>query len=167
MRIYSISGLFVGVMLFFAGLACAFLIESKVTLSCFRGSNIGDKCVISSINKFRTSSQEIQLSDITGASFKSDTGFFSRLGRRSSRSARYRLVLNTKSGSIPLTGATRQNDDMVRAMNQINGFVKGRSRSLKIDDLEGGLGATVGAILIVAGVVLGKFSIDRKSEDDY
>lgn len=164
MRIYSISGLFVGVMLFFAGLACAFLIESKVTLSCFRGSNIGDKCVIASINQFRSSSREIALSDITGASSQSDRSFFSRLGR--SRRARYNLVLNTKNGPIPLTGTSLSTDERLRMMNQINGFVQGRARSLQID-LGGGLGPTVGAIMIVSGVVLGKFSIDRKSADDY
>lgn len=166
MRIYSISGLFVGVMLFIAGIACAFLIDSKVTLSCFRSSNIGDKCVISSVNQFRSSSQEIKLSDITGAGFTSRTGYFSRLGRRNGR-ARYYLVLYTKSGTIQLTDAAPQSDDRQRTMHQINTFVKGNARSLKIDDLDGGLGPMVGAILIVAGIVLGKFSIDRKSEDNY
>lgn len=166
MRIYSFSGLFVSVLLVIAGIACVLLIDSKVTLSCFRGSNIGDKCVIASINQFHSRSQEIKLSDITGASFQSDTNFFSRLGRRS-RAARYRLVLNTRSGPIQLTGAARQNDDTIRTMNRINAFVKGNARSLKIDDLDGGLGAMVGAIMVVSGFVLGKFSIDRKSEDDY
>lgn len=167
MRIYSISGLCVAVMLFLAGIACVLLIDSKVTLSCFRGSNIGDKCVLSSINQFRSSSREIELSEITRAGFTSRAGYFSwlRLGGRSGR-ARYYLVLYTKSGTIPLTGATRQNDDTVRAMNQINAFVKGRARSLKVDDLSGGLGRTVGAVLIVSGIVLGKFSVDRKSDDD-
>jgi hypothetical protein len=165
MRIYSISGLFVGVMLFVAGIACVFLIDSKVTLSCFRGSNIGDKCIISSINRFHTSSQEIKLSDITGASSQSERSYFSRLGR--SRRARYQLVLNTKNGTIPLTGTGLSSDERMRLMNQINAFVKGNARSLKIDGMDGGLGPTVGAILVVAGIVLGKFSIDRRSDDDY
>ncbi|MBV9788074.1 MAG: hypothetical protein JOZ51_07875 [Chloroflexi bacterium] len=165
MRTYLIFTFFFGVLLIIAGIACFFTLDANVTLTCVRGSNIGDTCTLASVGKFYSTSQEIKLSELTGATYGSHTSFISRLGRRRGPTM-YRVELQTRSGRIPLTeGTATWSEERRRMANQITSFAKGRSKSsLKIEDIDHGAGSMLGMILVVGGILVGRHSIT--SADD-
>lgn len=152
-------------MLVIIGFVFVFMLDANVTLTCVRGSNAGDTCTLLSVGKFYSTSQEIKLSDVTGAIYVSHTDALGRLGRRSGRT-QYRVEIETRNGRIPLTaGASSWNEARRTKANQITSFVRCSSKSsLKIEDQDDGADSMVGMIMVVAGILVGRHSLS--SSDD-
>ena len=164
MRNYTFYTFILSGLLVVAGLVCALTLNTKITLTCVRGMN--DKCVLSSVGKFSSTSQEIKLGDITSAKVETHTATFERSYRRSySHRTTYVVALITKKGSIPLhEGTSYWNEDLLRTANQINAFLGNRGQSsLQVVQTNDDDGKLWGLILTMMGFVLGRFSL--RSED--
>ncbi|MBV9788073.1 MAG: hypothetical protein JOZ51_07870 [Chloroflexi bacterium] len=164
MRNYTFYTFILSGLLVVAGLVCALALNTKITLTCVRGMD--DKCVLSSVGKFSSTSREIKLSNISAAKVETHTAKFERSYRRSySHRTTYVVALITKQGSIPLNeGTSYWNEDLLRTANQINAFLGNRGQSsLQVVQKNDDDGKLWGMILAMMGFVLGRFSL--RSED--
>jgi hypothetical protein len=134
------------------GIAGVFLLNTKVTLDCIRSPRATDQCEITATGLMRSHTQQIRLGDISGATVEHNTDWLRRRGSRT----RYRVVLQTKSGPIPLTeGYASGQTQHQRMADQIKAFLSSRSKpTLHLAQDDRWLGYLVGAGLITLGLTL-------------
>jgi len=138
-----------GLLFFIAGLAVMLFLGNKVTLECDRTSPAEANCTLSTATMIRTRERVIPVASMTGAVVDVNHG---------DDGDTYRVVLQTTSGSVPLTsiyssGARAKQ----QAADQINSFLRYETQPtlfIKADDriwiaIFSGIFAGSGALLLI------------------
>jgi hypothetical protein len=147
----SLLGFLVGAACVIVGIMSVFLLSSHVTLSCVRGPRTTDQCEIRSVGKLRSQTQQIRLSEITGASVEHRSNWLRKSGRRNE----YRVVIATKRGPVPLTeGFSSGMTDKQRSADQITAFLRSNRPSLHMVQRDNSWAFGVGAIFGAVGIML-------------
>lgn len=148
------TGIRFGTTLVIIGIVSFFVISSKVTLTCSRGSNLPDQCEVATVRLLDIQRKQIFLSDITGVSTEYRQYW---LGRRRSRSTGKlsRIVLETKSGSVPVTTFYRSSLGIDRTFRHVHEFINDPTTpSLTIENYDIRAGLIVSMFLISIGIVV-------------
>jgi hypothetical protein len=152
----SFLGFLVGILCVVVGIVAVVLLRTNVTLDCIRSPRATDQCTIQATSMLRSHTQQIRLGDISGAGIEEHTDW-SRRGNRTN----YRVVLQTKSGSVPLTeGYSSGYSRHQRTVDQITAFLRSKSKpTLYLAQTDWWLAAIVGAIFGAVGIQLISMSI--------
>ncbi|MBV9788076.1 MAG: hypothetical protein JOZ51_07885 [Chloroflexi bacterium] len=147
-------GIRFGTTLIIIGIVSFFVISSKITLTCSRGSNLPDQCEVATVRLLDIQRQQIFLSDITGVSteYKQDW-----LGRRRSRSTGKlsRIVLETKHSPVPVTTFYRSSLGIDRTFRHVHEFINDPTTpSLTIENYDIRAGLIVSMFLVSIGIVV-------------
>ena len=157
MRTTPLLRFLLGGMLVFIGIVSFVLLNSTVTLTCIRPSNMPHQCEIVSTGKLRTYKQQIRLDEITGASIEKSTDWLRKRGSRTN----YRVVLDTKGGPVPLTEGFSSNlRQRQRTVDQIAAFLRNRTKpTLEIKESDAGIAVIVAIVFGAIGVTLIRSSL--------
>jgi hypothetical protein len=155
----SFISFLVGMLCVVVGIAGVFLLSTNVSLDCIRSPRATDQCTIKATSLLRSHTQQIPLGNIAGADIETTTDWLRRRGSRT----QYRVVLNTKTGAVPLTeGYSSGYSQHQRMADQITTFLRSRSQpSLHLEQADRWLGLIVGTLFGVGGVHLISRSIRR------
>ncbi|HEX6290487.1 MAG TPA: hypothetical protein VFZ66_14965 [Herpetosiphonaceae bacterium] len=148
----SLAGFLIGIVCIGIAITAVLTLSSTVTLTCGRALQ-NSQCELKSTGPLNNYARQFRLADLTGATVEKEAQL---LPSRRSRTSRYRIVLQTRSGPMPLTsGYSSRYDQKRRTAEEITAFVKNRSAAvLKIKQSDGWLGYIVGLGFGTLGLML-------------
>jgi hypothetical protein len=148
----TFGGLLFGIIFTAVGIGAMLLFGTLSTLTCARDLGDGGRCTLVTSSLRGSQTQEIALSQLTGADVERSTG--SRRERSSSET--YRIILLTHKGPIPFTSAYSSGYDSKKDIaERVSAFVIDPSEpNLEVSQDDRWLGYLFGGVFGGVGVLI-------------